>query len=69
MVDATVSMARALGVEVAAEGVETDAQRAMLTDLGIDRMQGFLFLHPSPAEMFDPSRSGDVVTDPFAFRG
>ena len=46
-------MARALDIDVIAEGVETPEQRAMVVDLGIDLMQGFLFQHPLPAAEFE----------------
>lgn len=39
-----------LGLEVTAEGVETEADRAILTQLGADSLQGFYFSRPVPAE-------------------
>jgi len=45
-----VSMGRALGLRVIAEGVETEAQRSLLVGYGCDEMQGFLFARPAPAE-------------------
>lgn len=50
VVEASVSMARALDLQIMAVGVETLEQRAMLEDLGIDRMQGFLFCRPLSAQ-------------------
>ena len=50
VVEASVSMARSLGLQAMAEGVETVDQRDMLEDMGIDLMQGFLFLRPLAAE-------------------
>jgi len=41
-----IEMAHDLGLRVAAEGVETPAQRSALAALGCDRLQGFL-LHPA----------------------
>ena len=41
-----VSLAHSLGIITVAEGVETDAQRRMLTEMGCDAMQGFLFAKP-----------------------
>jgi EAL domain-containing protein (putative c-di-GMP-specific phosphodiesterase class I) len=35
-----------LGIEVIAEGVETPAERAMLSELGCDLLQGYLFSRP-----------------------
>ncbi len=42
VVRAITELARALGLAVIAEGVETEAQRAMLADLSVDYWQGFL---------------------------
>jgi diguanylate cyclase (GGDEF)-like protein/PAS domain S-box-containing protein len=41
IVAATIDMAHALGMVVAAEGVETEAQRVRLCELGCDRAQGY----------------------------
>lgn len=49
MVRGIVQMAQGLGLHVIAEGVETDAQRACLTELGCDAAQGYLFSRPVPA--------------------
>jgi EAL domain-containing protein (putative c-di-GMP-specific phosphodiesterase class I) len=46
IVRALVTMALARSMSTTAEGVETEAQRAMLRELGCTQMQGFLF---SPA--------------------
>ncbi|MEZ5167423.1 MAG: EAL domain-containing protein [Acidimicrobiales bacterium] len=53
VVQATVSMADALAIDVIAEGVERDDQRTMVQDLGIDLMQGYLFQHPIPASEYE----------------
>ena len=58
VVESTVSMANALDILVVAEGVETEAQRTLVRDLGVDLMQGFLFQRPAPAEEY--ARSGPV---------
>jgi diguanylate cyclase (GGDEF)-like protein len=52
IVTAIISMARALGLRVVAEGVETEAQRQQLAALGCDFGQGYLFSRPVPAEAF-----------------
>jgi diguanylate cyclase (GGDEF)-like protein/PAS domain S-box-containing protein len=46
IVSATIDMAHALGMVVAAEGVETDRQRARLRELGCDRAQGYYLAPP-----------------------
>ncbi len=48
--DAIISMARALALDVVAEGVETPAQLATLRGLGARYAQGFLWSPPLPAE-------------------
>jgi diguanylate cyclase (GGDEF)-like protein len=50
---AALSMARDLGIEVVAEGVETEAQRSYLLERGCQIMQGYLFAKPLPVETFD----------------
>jgi diguanylate cyclase (GGDEF)-like protein/PAS domain S-box-containing protein len=45
-----VALGKILGLEVVAEGVETDAQAALLTDVGCDILQGFLFSRPLRVE-------------------
>ncbi len=48
-VQAIVSMAHALGMEVVAEGVETAAQLAILQELACDEVQGYYIARPMPA--------------------
>jgi diguanylate cyclase (GGDEF)-like protein/PAS domain S-box-containing protein len=51
--EAIVVMAHKLGIRVVAEGVETDAQRAILEKIGCDYAQGYLFARPMPANEFE----------------
>jgi EAL domain-containing protein (putative c-di-GMP-specific phosphodiesterase class I) len=41
-----VRVSREMRIVVVAEGIETPGERATLTDLGCDLMQGFLFRRP-----------------------
>ena len=48
-----VNLAATLELEVVAEGVETEAQRRALVDLGCRSAQGFLFSRPTPVDDVD----------------
>jgi diguanylate cyclase len=50
VVDAVIRLAHALGLRVVAEGVETERQCQILTTLGCDEFQGYLFARPMDAE-------------------
>jgi EAL domain-containing protein (putative c-di-GMP-specific phosphodiesterase class I) len=50
IVTRVIEMAHDLGLRVAAEGIETPAQREWLADRGCDLLQGFLLYAPMPAE-------------------
>jgi EAL domain-containing protein (putative c-di-GMP-specific phosphodiesterase class I) len=49
VVSAVLAMARALGMQVVAEGVETTAQRDTLLAMGCAFGQGYLLGRPAPA--------------------
>jgi diguanylate cyclase (GGDEF)-like protein len=46
----TIQLAKALELQIVAEGVENDIQRRFLQSLGCDLMQGYLFGRPAPME-------------------
>lgn len=64
IVEAVISLAHSLKMSVIAEGVETDDQRALLVELGAERMQGFLVSPPVPAERFREMLERGVVLPP-----
>jgi diguanylate cyclase (GGDEF)-like protein len=45
-----IRMGHAMGLELVVEGVETKAQRELFTQLGCDRLQGYLLGKPVPAQ-------------------
>ena len=59
IVQAIVGMARALGMGVIPEGVETDGQLQRLAALGCDHAQGFLLSKPLPAAGLEALLRGD----------
>jgi diguanylate cyclase (GGDEF)-like protein/PAS domain S-box-containing protein len=48
-----ISLSRAMGLPVIAEGVETEQQREFLTRLGCHAFQGYLFGRPEPLDQFE----------------
>jgi diguanylate cyclase (GGDEF)-like protein len=61
VVGALLALGRQLGLEVTAEGVETEAQAAALRAAGCDRLQGFHLGRPTPAaELTALLRAGGV---------
>ncbi|HVW17104.1 MAG TPA: sensor domain-containing phosphodiesterase [Solirubrobacteraceae bacterium] len=64
VVEAVLHMARALGVRVTAEGVETPEQLAWLRELGCEEGQGYLFARPAPAERIAPLLGRTLAPEP-----
>jgi diguanylate cyclase (GGDEF)-like protein/PAS domain S-box-containing protein len=58
MVRSIIDIARSLGVETVAEGVETAQHADMLRDLGCDHLQGYAFARPLPFHEFTQEAQG-----------
>ncbi len=61
IIRAVVALANSLGMSTTAEGVETEEECRMISDLGCGKIQGFLFGRPMPARnvraMFEQNQS------------
>jgi EAL domain-containing protein (putative c-di-GMP-specific phosphodiesterase class I) len=73
---AVIYLGQAMGLQVTAEGVETEAQRRFLVEAGIDEMQGYLFSRPADEQSFTammnalrPPGSDAPQTEYFLIRG
>lgn len=75
LVQAMIGVAQGLGLNVIAEGVETEAQRLLLIAAGCPVMQGYFFARPAPAAEIEcflphpdtqasPSGSKPEIADP-----
>lgn len=64
IVQTIIGMANNLGVAVIAEGVETEAQRSLLEQLGCLAYQGYLFGRPMPLPDFETMAQAGCVTTP-----
>jgi diguanylate cyclase (GGDEF)-like protein len=58
LITSIVELARTLGLDVVAEGVETEEQRRALRELDCPQAQGYLFARPEPAERCTASLPG-----------
>jgi diguanylate cyclase (GGDEF)-like protein len=61
LITSIVELARTLGLDVVAEGVETEDQRQALRKLDCAQAQGYLFARPEPADRCAASLPGAVV--------
>ena len=75
---AITELARALGITVVAEGVETEAQAAFFSGIHCGELQGYLFCRPQPAEQLwrylggaalGPVGDADAPTGALALQG
>lgn len=55
-----IKMAKALGLPIIAEGVETKEQADMLLDFGCSQMQGYYFSKPIPASEYEKILYGNI---------
>jgi diguanylate cyclase (GGDEF)-like protein len=55
IIRSTVDLAHALDMRIVAEGVETDANLALIAGMGCDTAQGFLLGRPAPASVLFPA--------------
>lgn len=53
LIQALIGVGHALDKEVVVEGVESDAQRRALEQMGCERMQGYLFAQPTARDAFE----------------
>ncbi|NIA57906.1 GGDEF domain-containing protein [Massilia sp. TW-1] len=61
IVEVVLMLARALGMDVVAEGVETEAELALLRDMGSDLVQGYFYYRP-----LAPDVAAQVLAGQFA---
>jgi EAL domain-containing protein (putative c-di-GMP-specific phosphodiesterase class I) len=61
---AIISMGKALGMTVVAEGVETSEQETFLRNHACDEMQGFLFSKPVPPDHMADLLGADLHVSP-----
>jgi EAL domain-containing protein (putative c-di-GMP-specific phosphodiesterase class I) len=59
IVETVAAMAKGLGLQVSAEGVETPAQLARLRAIGCEEWQGHLFSEPLEAAAFERLAQGE----------
>jgi EAL domain-containing protein (putative c-di-GMP-specific phosphodiesterase class I) len=57
-VNTIIVMSKAMGLDVIAEGVETEAQREFLDLHGCPKFQGYLFGKPIPLDQFEKKLKG-----------
>jgi diguanylate cyclase (GGDEF)-like protein len=64
LISSIVELAHTLGLDVVAEGVETEEQRRALIELDCSSAQGYLFARPEPAERCDAFLPGSPAGRP-----
>ena len=69
VIQAAINMAHATGMQAIAEGVERQEQLDILTELGCDQIQGYLFGRPVPADIFEQKYIGALLSEKRAGKG
>ncbi len=65
IVSSVINLGHSLGLQIIAEGVETEAQLEKLCEMGCDQAQGFLWRRPADADKVGRwLRSGEFTTTP-----
>ncbi|MEF9988622.1 MAG: EAL domain-containing protein, partial [Christensenella sp.] len=64
IIDCVVRMAKSLGMQVVAEGVETVEQLAFLNKIGCDFAQGYYFSKPVPVHEYETMIDTCVQSSP-----
>jgi diguanylate cyclase (GGDEF)-like protein len=64
IVKGVIGLAEALGLNMVAEGVETEQQRAFLREAGCHTLQGFLIAKPMPVEQLEAWIAGALPASP-----
>ena len=59
ILDSVIDLAESLGMDVIAEGVETERQLCILSEMGCDLFQGYYFSQPLPVDEFEAKYAED----------
>ena len=68
LVEGIAAISHKMNCAVIAEGVETEEQKALLTDIGADFGQGYFFARPQPVEKLITSLDTESGQDRAAAR-
>jgi len=60
IVKAIIALAKSLGLELIAEGVETNAQKDFLVECGCENLQGYYYCEPMPSDEMEKKCLGDL---------